>query len=252
MYYVYSPGGESVTVVFRGMPFMVASDNSNYETLIEALHQDDIEAVEEILFAGERLKKTLAVFGDVEVHQGHVLYDDKPVHGYLVDQILLASRRGVDMAPYGNFLNNVMTNPDPRSREGLFQWLEKAKMPITPDGCFLAWRLVRNDFFDIYTGTMDNSPGNIVRMDRDLCDDDPDRTCSRGLHFCSIGYLPHYGSSNSRIVLVKVNPADVVAFPRDYGLSKGRCCRMEILEEVDRSEVEGFFEDTDMVWGADD
>lgn len=243
MYYMFAPGGNSVTVVFRGMPFSVPSDNVSYKSLVEALLCDDVDTVEEVLFAGIRLAEALAEFGDVEVHSGHVTYQGEDVHGYLVDQILFAQRNGVDVDPFANFLNNVMQNPDPRARQDLFLWRERSGMPITNDGHIVGWRTVRADYLDHYTASMDNSVGQIVEMDRDLCDSNPDQTCSSGLHFCAQSYLRHFGGSDSRLMVVKINPADVVAFPRDYDMAKGRCCRFEVVDEVPQELLAEFFND---------
>jgi hypothetical protein len=52
------------------------------------------------------------------------------------------------------------------------------------------------------------------------------------LHFCSQEYLPHFGGSDSRVVIVKINPRDVVSIPTDYNNAKGRACRYEVIGEV--------------------
>ena len=56
------------------------------------------------------------------------------------------------------------------------------------------------------------------------------QTCSYGLHFCSEGYLRHFGGD--RVVILKINPRDVVSIPTDYNNTKGRCCRYEVIGEV--------------------
>jgi hypothetical protein len=53
------------------------------------------------------------------------------------------------------------------------------------------------------------------------------------LHFCSQDYLPHFGNGyDSRVVIVKINPADVVSIPSDYNNAKGRACRYEVVGEI--------------------
>ena len=79
---------------------------------------------------------------------------------------------------------------------------------------------------------MDNSPGTIVEMERYKVDDNKDQTCSTGLHFCGMSYLPHFGGSDSRTVIVKIDPADVVSIPSDYNGAKGRACRYEVIGEM--------------------
>jgi hypothetical protein len=126
-----------------------------------------------------------------------------------------------------------MTNPSKRAVTELYGFLEKNSLPITPDGHFLAYKKVRNDYLDIHSGTMDNSVGMIVEMERNEVDDNKDQTCSTGLHFCSQDYLPHFGSgSDSRVVIVKINPSDVVSIPSDYNNAKGRACRYVVVGEI--------------------
>ena len=67
-------------------------------------------------------------------------------------------------------------------------------------------------------------------MERNAVDDDKDRTCSAGLHFCSKDYLNHFGGE--RIMILKINPRDVVSIPSDYNDSKGRACRYEVIGEL--------------------
>jgi hypothetical protein len=69
-------------------------------------------------------------------------------------------------------------------------------------------------------------------MERNAVDDDQNRTCSSGLHFCSKDYLDHFGGSDSRTVILKINPADVVSIPADYNATKGRACRYEVIGEL--------------------
>jgi hypothetical protein len=69
-------------------------------------------------------------------------------------------------------------------------------------------------------------------MDRSKVDDDPNNTCSKGLHVASLPYLQHYPGSVT--VLVKVNPANVVSIPTDYNNSKMRVCEYEVFAVHDK------------------
>jgi hypothetical protein len=130
-----------------------------------------------------------------------------------------------------------MQNPSKRAVEELYTFLEKGNLPLTPDGYFLAYKKVQHDFKDIHSGTMDNSPGKIVEMERNAVDDNMHNTCSTVLHFCAKEYLPHFGNRASgkkadRVVILKINPADVVSIPADYNSTKGRACRYEVIGEL--------------------
>ena len=106
------------------------------------------------------------------------------------------------------------------------------ELPITEDGHFLAFKNVKIDYKDIHSGTFDNSVGKVCEMPRYKVDEDKDRTCSSGLHFCSIAYLPSFSDSNGgHTMIVKINPKDVVAIPADYNNTKGRTCKYEVIGE---------------------
>ena len=70
-----------------------------------------------------------------------------------------------------------------------------------------------------------------VSMPRNLVNEDKDKTCSEGLHFCSYDYLQHFGGA--RIVVLKINPADIVSIPADYNNSKGRCSKYQVVDELE-------------------
>ena len=165
-----------------------------------------------------------------------VVYKGKPIHGVLAQRILDLRREGFSVTPLLRFLDNLMQNPSLRATEELYGFLEASKLPITDDGYFLAYKSVRQDFTDHHTGTMDNSVGTIVKMDRNQVDEDKDRTCSRGLHFAAHEYARDFGSSG-RMVVLKINPRDVVAIPSDYNNQKGRACEYLVLEEVKREDT---------------
>jgi hypothetical protein len=129
------------------------------------------------------------------------------------------------------FTENLLENPSRRAVTELYLFLEKGNLPITSDGHFLAYKKVRDDYLDVYSGTIDNSVGQVVEMERNRVDDDKNNTCSYGLHFCSKDYLQSF--SGDRIVILKINPRDVVSIPTDYAFTKGRTCRYEVIGEVE-------------------
>ncbi len=131
-----------------------------------------------------------------------------------------------------------MKNPSKRAVDELYGFLEKNSLPLTSDGHFLAYKKVRENFFDVHSGTMRNAPGDIVEMERNQVDDNKDNTCSTGLHFCGMSYLSHFGGE--RTVIVKINPRDVVSIPSDYNDAKGRACRYEVIGELGVEPEEAF------------
>jgi hypothetical protein len=120
----------------------------------------------------------------------------------------------------------------------LYKFLEHNGHPITQDGCFIAYRGVTKDFKDPHTRTFDNSVGSICEMPRDQVDDNPDNTCSSGLHVACYSYANGFGKVT---VEVKVDPVDVVCVPRDYNGTKMRVCKFEVLNVVQNENTQQLY-----------
>ena len=164
---------------------------------------------------------------------GQVTYEGEIVHGSISKRILEFMSKGLPFQPLVNFLNNLMENPSMQSQKELYDFLEHEHLPITDDGHFLAYKAVRSDYKDKYKGVFDNSVGNVVKMQRAKVDDDRARSCSDGLHAGALNYVAGYGSveAGDKIVIVKINPRDVVSVPSDCNCEKLRTCRYEVVGE---------------------
>lgn len=241
----YSATDTTITVVIGFAPRVVAKSHPNFDQILEALQSGT--ATEEELEPLLSIPKAIEAFtdGDVLVKDGKLFYKGFEVKTKLANLILQFSRDGKEAAaaPFKAFLSKAHANPDPRAQTDLYEWVVASGLPITPDGDILAWKAVRQDYGSIHSGGLkfDHHVGNFVEEDRTTCDPDPNRTCSRGLHFCSGPYLKNYGGGGSRIVAVKISPTDVVAFPTDYGWEKGRACRYQVVGEVPTNEVKDFY-----------
>ncbi|MAR20684.1 MAG: hypothetical protein CMD25_01275, partial [Flavobacteriales bacterium] len=126
---------------------------------------------------------------------------------------------------------NLMENPSMQSQQELYDFLEHENLPVTEDGCFLAYKAVRSDFKDKWKGTFDNSVGQVCEMRRAKVDDNRKVGCSQGLHAGALNYVANYGSvdAGDNIVIVKINPQDVVSVPSDCDCEKLRTCKYEVV-----------------------
>lgn len=222
---IVSTDGESGTV------------NTDHEAYSEAL-----TAVREGRFADFMLiANPIAVihqYADnrITIEGGEVSFDNEVIHHHIADRMLGMIQDGHGVEPLACFLVNLHDNVSKRAIDELYGFLEISGLEITPDGYFVAYKKVAENYMDCYSGTMDNSLGAIVEMTRNEVDDDKDRTCSAGLHFCGRAYLNSY--PGERTVIVKINPADVVSIPSDYHNHKGRCCKYEVIGELDNGRDE--------------
>ncbi len=228
MSYPFLIQGSNITVIIGNTPHTISKTHITYERVKEAIKAGDWDTVKDII----EPRKMVLNYGRGHVSiKGETLYwKDKELHSSLATRMIAMLQEGFPIEPMVAFMENLMANPSRQAVNELYGFLEKNNLPITPDGHFLAYKRVREDYLDCHSGTMDNSIGRIVEMERNEVDDNRNNTCSAGLHFCSHSYLAHF--SGARTVIVKINPRDVVSIPSDYNDAKGRACRYEVIGEV--------------------
>jgi hypothetical protein len=223
----------NLTLVLNNQSYQVLPDHINYKMILEALPTATAEELLDIV----DVEKAVANFSDglVEIKNGQVTYEGEVVHGSISKRILEFMSKGLPFEPLVTFLNNLMENPSMQSQKELYDFLEHEHLPITEDGHFLAYKAVRSDYKDKYRGVFDNSVGQVVSMQRAKVDDNRSRGCSDGLHAGALNYVASYGSveSGDRIVIVKINPKDVVSVPSDCNCEKLRTCRYEVVGEYE-------------------
>lgn len=228
MSYPFVIQGNNVTVVIGNQPHTISKTHITYQKVVDAIKANDWETVKDVI----EPKKVVLNYGqgNVSIQGDKLFWKGTEFHGALATRMIQMLQDGFTIEPMVLFMENLMQNPSKRAVDELYGFLEKNNLPLTPNGHFLAYKKVRGDFKDCRTGTMDNSPGKVVEMERNQVDDNKDNTCSSGLHFCSQEYLKSFGGE--RTVIVQINPADVVSIPSDYNNSKGRACRYVVIGEL--------------------
>jgi hypothetical protein len=236
MSFPYIIQGDNIVVVIGNKVHTVSKTHVTYPNLLQAIKDCDWDRVEDLVDP----KEVIVNFGrgNVSIQGSKLFWKGQELHNALTTKMIRMLQEGFSIEPLVHFMDNLMQNPSKRAVDELYGFLEKGNLPITPDGHFLAYKKVRDDYLDVYTGTIDNSVGEIVEMGRNGVDDDKDRTCSSGLHFCSQEYLASFGGD--RVMILKINPRDVVSIPSDYNNTKGRCCRYEVIGEIEGDETTTF------------
>jgi len=286
--YIYT--GNQLTVVIdsgdgSSNPYTVDKSHVNFDAILLAVKEGCFSDIPELV----SVVKSVNQFGKgkvvVDEDEGVIRYDGEVIHNSLTQRVMQMVGEGFTVEPFVNFLNNLMQNPSKRAVDELYKFLEYGKLPITEDGCFLAYKRVKGDYYDCHSGTVLNKMfeqltdeeiermpyttangvtvelvnGVVqVSMNRNKVDDVSERTCSYGLHFCSLEYLSSFWGEH--VMVLKINPADVVSIPVDYNNTKGRCAMYQVVGEYkgdlkssafDKSVVDlGESEDTDTLeWG---
>jgi hypothetical protein len=238
--YIIDRKAGNVTVYVGAKPYTIDSDHCNYETVLDRLRNKEYDDLEDLLDIPKAIAS--ASKGKVVVESGAVYYNGKEIHNVIAERILDFMNEGFPFEPLALFLENLLQNPLESAIAELYLFLESGKLPITDDGCFLAYKKVDNNLKSYHAspdGThLDHPIGGIVSMSRQDVDADRHRTCSKGLHFCSLSYLSCYSGGSGKVIIVKINPRDVVAIPSDYNNAKGRASCYEVMAEYDAEDRE--------------
>jgi hypothetical protein len=258
MTHSYFSNDDQVTLInlSNGNRVTVYKDDKRFQKFKDLIIAGDYDSAEKMdaksaiqnftaRFVGNQSFNITIADGNGEVNVKGTTY---PLSDVIVKRIIKMVGEGFDAQPLVNFMCNLYDNPSKAAVDELFLFMDQSELPITQDGFLIAYKIVKNDYTDIYSGKFDNSVGKVVEMPRFAVDDNRSNTCSAGLHFCSKGYLNHYGSearNNDRCMLVKINPKDIVSIPNDYNNAKGRTCRYEVIGEVTTDEWREFLADRD-------
>lgn len=224
----------SLTAVLEGKTYVCHAGSPLFTDIKQSLLDADYEGAIVLL----NREQAICNFsrGAIKVTDGVLYHNELAIDTSLSERILTMIREERNIDPMLAFLANLMKNPSKRAVDELYSFLSVNVLPITPDGCFMAYKNVKKDYTDKHTGTFDNSVGKPVKMPRNRVDDNPLVDCSHGLHFCSISYLQKFWGTSGRNLLIKINPKDVVSIPVNYENNKGRCCEYFVVEEVDFSQ----------------
>lgn len=183
-----------------------------------------------------------------EVVDGEVYYKGEALPTALSTKIQSIVREGLPVAHFEKFWENLSQNPSATSVNELLEFLEYKELPITEDGHFIAYKGVAADLYSIHgnsktkvvTGLVDpsgriyNGVGEVIEVTRRDVDDKRENHCSYGLHVGSLNYASSFGSGG-QLLVVKVNPKDVVSVPSDYNCQK---CRVSAYKVVSLYEGE--------------
>lgn len=220
-------------ITFQGKsPIQIRQGNSKYLQAKSLLNAKKFDELFETLFdkAKRVSKATNGLFRvDEKTNQVFIGSDELPT--VLSKKLIGLYNSNAPYEPLIRFWDKLKKNPDERIRQQLYGFLQASHIPLTPDGCFLAYKAVNNingHLWDKYTGKIRHDIGDRPKMNRTEVDSDPNRTCSSGLHAASYNYAKNiYGGDV--VIEMKISPEHVCAVPSDYNNEKMRVCEYEVV-----------------------
>ena len=175
-----------------------------------------------------------------------VFYKGEELPLVLADKVRAILEEGLPITLFAKFWDNLQQNPSASSVRELYDFLAYKELPITEDGCFLAYKGLDQNYWSISgntktkvlsgktnsRGSIHNGIGENIEVQRWGVDDNRENHCSFGLHVGSLEYAQSF--SQGKVVVVKVNPKDVVSVPTDYECQKCRVCGYEVIQDFDQ------------------
>lgn len=246
MKYIINQTG--IVLFMNNKPQKFASSDPKYAAVIAALRlpSDQQEAAIEKALQEGCPNRDIAKNGfQVNVATQEVAYHGELLPAPLARKVFSLIEQNLPVTLLEKFWENLKKNPSYNSVRELYDFLSYKELPITEDGCFLAYRGLGNDFYSIKgnsstrviqgnvnsQGQIYNGVGEHIEVQRNCVDDNRDNHCSFGVHAGSWDYARDW--SQGKMVVVKINPKDVVSVPSDYDCQKLRCCAYTVVSEVE-------------------
>lgn len=168
--------------------------------------------------------------GNVRVVGNKVLYRGQEWDTMITRKILEFMTNGDPVQPLMKFMDRMMDNLSMEVIKHLYPFLDHYHFQITPEGYFIGYKGVRDDYYDVYSHSVWNGTGAVPpSKKRNEVDDNPSASCSFGYHIGTLEYAKGWGA---RVMRVLVDPKDCVMVP-DHNCHKLRVTQYRVLEEVD-------------------
>ena len=249
-----------INIVIDGKNFNIQASHPKFSDAITSIVNNDYDEFMNIVDPASKLSKLYASYEGIEVKEGSLYVFGEQVHGVIAERILGLLNIGMDCTNVFKFILKLNLNPSKRAVDELYTFLEHKHLPLTDTGNFLAYKAVRNDYTDKHTGKFLNTVDSVLEMPRNKVDDNKEAGCSYGFHAGTVEYALGFASHNDRLVLVEINPADVVSIPTDCNYQKLRTCKYKVVGEYERPLEEAFYpsryetdQDDDVdLWGDED
>ena len=237
----------SITVVITSATgnkvYTINKTHANYDAVLDAVRNNNEAAIPALCNIATTIENYFE--GNVAVRGGQVYYGQILVEGPVVDRVVEFAKNKLPVQPLLRFINKLMANPSSRAVGELYKFLEHKNMPITPDGNFLAYKGVQSDYYSktagdiqiikgkVESGRIFNGISQTIEVVRNQVCDNKDEGCSKGLHAGSLKYATEFAGHGGKVVIVEINPSDVVSIPTDCDCQKLRTCKYNVVGEYE-------------------
>jgi hypothetical protein len=247
----YSDSGSGATIIFSdGTVQQLSQDHENYTRVVNLLTTIPVDRINEdelkaFIVPALAVNKSLTRLSERVTFDGaNILFDGDVVSDAIAQHILRIVKEGGSTDSYKAlvaFMEKLYTNPSEKSRNNLYDFIVRHKITIDPDGDFYAYKGVKANGGSIMEGfgivdgvsmygSLPNKPGSVLEMPRAQVNANRADGCGIGLHAGTYSYAS--GWSRGMLLLVKINPRDVVSVPECSDFQKIRTCRYKVVTQT--------------------
>lgn len=231
----------SITAIVDNKQYTADSSHPNWQAVLDAVRNDSVSDFVNAIDIRSAFQNY--VVGQVRIVGNEVWHGYTRLGGVVVDRIFDFMSNNLPVQPIMLFVDKLFQNPSSRAVNELYKFLEHKNLPITSNGNFRAYKGLQPDFYSITAGNLSlisgqtnesghifNGVNEVIECIRHQVNDNKDETCSYGLHAGSLEYAKNF-AGNGKLVIVEINPADVVSIPSDCNCEKLRTCKYKVVEE---------------------
>lgn len=231
----------SITAIVDNKQYTADSSHPNWQAILAAVRNDNVSDFVNAIDIRSAFQNY--VIGQVRIVGNEVWHGNTRLGGVVVDRIFDFMSNNLPVQPIMLFIDKLFQNPSSRAVNELYKFLEHKNLPITSNGNFRAYKGLNPDFYSITAGNLTlisgqtnesghifNGVNEVIECIRHQVNDNKDETCSYGLHAGSLEYAKNF-AGNGKLVIVEINPADVVSIPSDCNCEKLRTCKYKVVEE---------------------
>lgn len=233
---VYVINRDSVSLTYKDNVYSTNNSNKDFGQIVQHILAENYEEAIKLFSPVAAIENW--VEGLLEVRNDKIYYDGFEIKGKFIDKIINYAKHDCEVTGFLKFLKLTMEQEDVEVRNRLLDFAADDTIDFSEDGYVIAYKNVRDDYYDKHSGKFRNQVGDKPSVPRSSVDADHNQTCSTGLHVCSFKYLMRCWGTSGRTMLVYVNPKDFVAIPYDYDDSKARVSSYEVVSELSNYQLE--------------
>jgi hypothetical protein len=216
-----------LTVVFDDGPKMLHKSSPGYQEALDAIKTSDISKLRTIMDPRGAIKSYSCNEISFE-NDGSMSFEGLRFGPKLESLVKACMKRNLPWEILAKFATNCLANPSSRAHSEIESLLDAENLPITEDGCFLAYKIVTADNMDADHCLFDCSPGQTVEYPRKQISRAARRGPERGMSAGGKSYLA--SGVVGKAMVVKINPADVVGvYLHPY--REAVICKFSVIKE---------------------